>query len=203
MGTLTSWNLLGHSRPVRGLLYLLVRCGWLVNATPRPLYPKELTRYPLYRRLSGPQGRSGQVRKISPPTVVWIPDSAARSESPYRQRYSGLLKQIIAKEFYLGNPRSVGLRLPPKFARGGVDLDDQKYYLKKLSLCHGRNSNTRLSISRSATNSRVGPINGMKGIWDSQQAANCDSSWGDVTNRKHDAFYSVAPITQPVSDRQW
>jgi hypothetical protein len=25
------------------------------------------TRYPLYRRLGGPQGRSGQVRKISPP----------------------------------------------------------------------------------------------------------------------------------------
>jgi len=27
------------------------------------------TRYPLYRGLSGPQGRSGQVRKISPPPV--------------------------------------------------------------------------------------------------------------------------------------
>ena len=26
-----------------------------------------MTRYPLYRRLGGPQGRSGQVRKISPP----------------------------------------------------------------------------------------------------------------------------------------
>ena len=25
------------------------------------------TRYPLYRRLGGPQGRSGRVRKISPP----------------------------------------------------------------------------------------------------------------------------------------
>jgi hypothetical protein len=25
------------------------------------------TRYPLYKRLSGPQGRSGRVRKISPP----------------------------------------------------------------------------------------------------------------------------------------
>ena len=29
--------------------------------------PPGKTRYPLYRRLSGPQGRSGQVRKISPP----------------------------------------------------------------------------------------------------------------------------------------
>ena len=29
--------------------------------------PSGKTRYPLYRRLGGPQGRSGRVRKISPP----------------------------------------------------------------------------------------------------------------------------------------
>ena len=29
--------------------------------------PQGETRYPLYRRLGGPQGRSGRVRKISPP----------------------------------------------------------------------------------------------------------------------------------------
>jgi hypothetical protein len=40
--------------------------GWL---TPRPgrFSPGKETRYPLYRRLCGPQGRSGRVRKISPP----------------------------------------------------------------------------------------------------------------------------------------
>ena len=32
-----------------------------------PALPPGKTRNPLYRRLSGPQGRSGQVRKISPP----------------------------------------------------------------------------------------------------------------------------------------
>jgi hypothetical protein len=29
--------------------------------------PPGMTRYPLYRRLGGPQGQSGRVRKISPP----------------------------------------------------------------------------------------------------------------------------------------
>jgi hypothetical protein len=29
--------------------------------------PLENTQYPLYRRLGGPQGRYGQVRKMSPP----------------------------------------------------------------------------------------------------------------------------------------
>jgi len=33
---------------------------------PAATYPPGKTRYPLYRRLGGPQGRSGQVRKISP-----------------------------------------------------------------------------------------------------------------------------------------
>ena len=40
--------------------------GWL---TPRPgrFIPVKQTRYPLYRWLGGPQGRSGRVRKISTP----------------------------------------------------------------------------------------------------------------------------------------
>ena len=35
--------------------------------TPAALYPLGKTRYPLYRRLGGPQGRSGQVLEILPP----------------------------------------------------------------------------------------------------------------------------------------
>jgi len=56
---------------------------------PAALPPRK-TRYPLYRRLSGPQDRSGWVRKISPPpgfdprTVQPVP-----SESLYRLSYRG------------------------------------------------------------------------------------------------------------------
>ena len=32
--------------------------------------PPGKTRYPLYRKLGGPQGRSGRVRKISPPPGI-------------------------------------------------------------------------------------------------------------------------------------
>jgi len=56
------------------------RCGWVVNATPRPLYLKE-SRYPLYRRLGGPHGRSVRVRKISPHTGIRSLGLPARSES--------------------------------------------------------------------------------------------------------------------------
>ena len=44
---------------------------WVVNAMPRPLPPPgRETRYPLYKKLGGPQGQSGWVCKISPPDRV-------------------------------------------------------------------------------------------------------------------------------------
>jgi hypothetical protein len=49
--------------------------------------PPGKTRYPLYRRLGGSQGRSGQVRKISPPTGIRSPDRPTRRQSLYRLRY--------------------------------------------------------------------------------------------------------------------
>jgi hypothetical protein len=49
--------------------------------------PSGKTRYPLYKRLGGSQGRSGQMRKISPPTGIRFPDRPARSQSLYRLSY--------------------------------------------------------------------------------------------------------------------
>jgi len=59
-------------RGSRGIALLFhdhgTRKGWRVSVTPRPLFTPGKTWYPLYyRRLGGPQGRSGQVRKISHP----------------------------------------------------------------------------------------------------------------------------------------
>ena len=51
--------------------------------------PPGNNRYPLYSRLGGPQGRSGRVRKISPPTGIRSPDRPGRSESLYRLSYPG------------------------------------------------------------------------------------------------------------------
>ena len=56
------------------------RWWWMVNSTPRPLHPRGKTRYPLYRRLGGLQGRPGRVRKISLPTVIRSPNRPALSE---------------------------------------------------------------------------------------------------------------------------
>jgi len=51
--------------------------------------PPVKTRYPLYSWLGGPQGRSGRLWNISPPTGNRSPDHSARSESIYRLSYPG------------------------------------------------------------------------------------------------------------------
>ena len=53
-----------------------------VSRPGRSLLPGK-TRYPLYRRLGEPQGRSGQVRKISPP-----PGFDPRIVQPVASRYT-------------------------------------------------------------------------------------------------------------------
>ena len=55
---------------------------------PADLSPGK-TRYPLHRKPGGPQGRSGRVRKISPPTGIRSPDRPVHSESLYRSSYPG------------------------------------------------------------------------------------------------------------------
>jgi hypothetical protein len=55
---------------------------WVVNATPRPLYRQ----YLWYGMLGGPEGRPGQVRKISPP-----PGFDPRTVHPVASRYTDCL----------------------------------------------------------------------------------------------------------------
>ena len=46
------------------------RRGWVVSSTPRPHFTAWKTRYPFYRRLGGPQGRSGRAENLFP-TGIW------------------------------------------------------------------------------------------------------------------------------------
>jgi hypothetical protein len=63
--------------------------------------PQGKTRYPLYRRLGGPQGQSGQAQEISPPKRIRYPDRPARSQSLYRLSYPAHLILLTLKNYYL------------------------------------------------------------------------------------------------------
>jgi len=64
--------------------------------------PPGKTRYPLYRRLGGPQGRSGRETKISPLPGFDPPERPARSEALYRLSYPGAI--MYASALYLSAP---------------------------------------------------------------------------------------------------
>jgi len=86
--------------------------GWVVNATPHPLYPLGITRYPLYRSLSGLQGWSGRMWKITLPTVIRSPARPVHSESLCRLSYPGLRLntcEIITLELFARNVPGCGL----------------------------------------------------------------------------------------------
>jgi len=61
--------------------------GWVFKVTPRPLYPQERPGTHCIGGWVGPQGRSGRVRKISPPTGTRSPDRPACSELLYQLSY--------------------------------------------------------------------------------------------------------------------
>jgi hypothetical protein len=56
----------GGGRGIALLFNLAARLGRVVNAPPRALYPRERDPVPIVQE-GGPQGRSGLLRKISPP----------------------------------------------------------------------------------------------------------------------------------------
>jgi hypothetical protein len=60
------------------------------ESRPARILPPGKTRYPLYRRLGGSQGRSGQVQKVSPP-----PGFDPRTVQSVVSRFSGCTWRIF------------------------------------------------------------------------------------------------------------
>ena len=65
------------------LYNLGARCRWVFNVTPRPLYSRERPGTHCIGGLGGPQGRSGQVRKI-----LTTPGFDSRTVQPVACRYT-------------------------------------------------------------------------------------------------------------------
>jgi hypothetical protein len=81
--------------------------------------PPEMTRYPLYRRLGGPQGRSWRVRKISPPQGFdpW-------TVQPVASRYTDWAIQTLSYQTVQG--RGVWTHNPPSTAAFLIFIDVNK-----------------------------------------------------------------------------
>ena len=88
----------GHDGPgVGGVEVYLYSFSNLGARWPIPCrFPPGNTRYPLYRRLGGAQGRSGRVRKMSPP-----PGFDPRTVQPVASRYTDWPLPALNKTVYL------------------------------------------------------------------------------------------------------
>ena len=58
------------------------RRRWVVSSTPRPHFTPRKTRFPLYRRLGGPQGRSGRAENLASTGI------RSRTVQPVVSRYT-------------------------------------------------------------------------------------------------------------------
>jgi hypothetical protein len=85
---------------------------WVVSFTPLPPYPPgKSPRYPFYRRLGGPQSRSGRYGEVNifDPTGTRNsrpPGRPARSQSLYRLGYPGsrIMLKLISVQFKYSVP---------------------------------------------------------------------------------------------------
>jgi len=116
---------------------------WMGGQRHAPVaLPQGKTRHPLHRKLCGPQGRFGLVRKISPHRDS-IPYTPARSESLYRLRYPGPYVIVCIGFIYLRTEFGAGLfctRLNPfrlrkrqTFSEGGngIKTEGQEWFLEE------------------------------------------------------------------------
>jgi hypothetical protein len=102
--------------------------GWVVNATPRGDLPagKE-TRYAFYKRLGGPQDRSGWVRKTWPP-----PGFHPRTVKPVASRYTNWAipahRQNGTFSYYFRSVRHVELKKSQTRKYFVLHLDQQNVF---------------------------------------------------------------------------
>ena len=82
--------------------------------------PPGKTRYPLYRRLGGPQGRYGRVRKISPP-----PGFDPRTVQPVASRYTDCAIPAPVLHWKMLKFETLRLESPAKLHISGVHLAHQ------------------------------------------------------------------------------
>jgi hypothetical protein len=103
-------------------------------ARPGRTLPSGRTRYPLYRRLGGPQGRSGQVRKISPP-MGFDPRTVQPVVSHYTVWATRPTLNNVPSDIQVSKVVSHTLKPPPP-AHFNLQASQLQHFLSQPLECH-------------------------------------------------------------------
>jgi hypothetical protein len=112
--------------------------GWVVNASARPLYPRERASTHCTGGWMGPRVGPDGCGKSRPTTGIRSPDRLTRSEFPYRLSYPGPLSAHLLTQIYKKRPfnKAISRRLPTPNSR-------VQYQTRTCDICGGRrNSGT-------------------------------------------------------------
>jgi hypothetical protein len=71
--------------------------GWVVNTTPRPLYPREIDPVPIVQEAGWASGPAWTDAENLAHTGIRSPDRPARSQSLYRLSYSVTVPRLTDK----------------------------------------------------------------------------------------------------------
>jgi hypothetical protein len=161
---------LRESRGIALLYFFTSALGGGEGSALRPGHtlPPGKTRYPLYRRLGGLQGRSGQVRKISPP-----PGFDPRTVQPVGSRYTDYATRPtnVYKYIYIYNFELRRVRLAPALRKTNycassdvfVIFEDRRRLQQDILLLTDKkvvnNENSKLWQHRTITDSVVAAQN--------------------------------------------
>jgi hypothetical protein len=98
---------------------------WVVSSTPRPHFTFwGKTRYPFYRRLGGPQARSGRGGKISSPPVFDSGTSSPVAQALYRLSYRAHRRNITLHTNLLLHNRMESVKFAkPRFFKRKIKVN--------------------------------------------------------------------------------
>ena len=84
-----NWGKVKGKVKLSSFFNLGTRRGWVVNTTPRPLYPRDRDPVLIVQEAGWAPGPVATGAENLAPTAIRSPDRPARSESLYRLRYPG------------------------------------------------------------------------------------------------------------------
>jgi hypothetical protein len=113
----------------------------VVSSTPRPQFTPGKDPVPIVQEAGWAPGRSGQARKISPPSGIRSPDRPARSQSLYRLSYPAhsicITPKKIAGTVKVWPPVTAGRLMMANFTGVVLYLQTAKVKVKQSRYRHG------------------------------------------------------------------